>query len=320
MAATRLADVIVPEVFDPEVIERTSEKIAFIQSGVAQPVNNITIGEGKTIQLPFYQDLSGDDAVWDDTDDITLNKIGMGQDTAAVTTREKAFASTDLARALSGSDPMDAIAELVAGYWSRRYQTTLINIVTGMLSAANMTANALDISTLSGAASDIDGESFVDATQRLGDHSDALTDMLVHSATEASLRKQDLIDFIPDSEGKLTIRTFQGRVVHIDDSAPVSSTVYTTFLFGQGAVSFVDELVENANEPYRHPEKNGGTDALYTRRKYIMHPRGVKWNPASGVPASATPSNAEFADGANWTRVYEPQNIRMVKFDHTLAS
>lgn len=319
MAATKLADVIVPEVFDPEVIERTSQKIAFIQSGVATPVRDITIGEGLTIQLPFYQDLSGADEVWNDTDDITLNKIGMGQDTAAVLTREKAFASTSLARALSGSDPMDAIAELVAGYWARRYQTALINICDGMLSASNMTGNVYDIAGASGAASDIDGESFVDATNQLGDHSDALTDMAVHSATEASLRKQDLIDFIPDSEGKLTIRTFQGRVVHIDDGMPVSSTAYTTFLFGQGAVGFVDEMVEDANEPYRHPEKNGGTDALYTRRKFIMHPRGVQWSPTSGVPASATPSNAELANGANWNRVYEPQNIRMVKFQHTVT-
>lgn len=318
MAATKLADIIVPEVFNPNVIERTSEKIALLQSGVIQPITDIMIGEGETINLPFYQDLSGADNVWNDTSDITLNNINMARDTAVVLTREKAFASTDLARALGQDDPMDAISELVSGYWARRYQSALMSTLGGAMAAVGA-SNTLDISALSGAASNIDGEAFVDATQKLGDHSDALTDVVMHSATEASLRKQDLIDFIPDSEGKMTIRTFQGRRVHIDDGMPVTSGVYSTYLFAQGAVGLVEEEVENANEPYRHAEKNGGTDALYTRRKFVMHPRGVRWTPGSGVPTSATPSNAELGASGNWSRVYEPQNIRVVRFLHTVA-
>lgn len=317
MAETKLADVIVPEVFNPYVIERTAEKTALIQSGVIQPVSDIQIGKGTTINLPFFQDLDGADEVWDDANDITLNNIGTAQDTAAVLTREKAFGSTDLARALIGEDPMAAIGDLVGGYWARRNQTTLINTLNGAM--ASFADNTHDISALGGGADTIDGEAFVDATQKLGDRGDALTDIVMHSATEASLRVLNLIDFIPDSEGKLTIRTFQGRTVHVDDNSPVASSVYTTYLFGQGAVGFVDEMVPNANEPYRHPEKSGGTDALYTRRKMVMHPRGVRWTPGGGVPASATPSNAELADSDNWTRVWEAKNIRIVRFVHTLS-
>jgi len=234
-----------------------------------------------------------------------------------VLTREKAFASTDLARALGQDDPMGAIVELVSGYWARRYQATLIQTVEGAI--GSFADNTLDISALTGAASNIDGESFVDATVKLGDHSDALTDVVMHSATEASLRKQDLIDFIPDSEGKMTIRTFQGRRVHIDDGMPVDGSNYTTYLFAQGAVTWVEEMVPNANETYRHADKNGGTDALYTRRKFVMHPRGVAWSPASGVPASATPSNSELGSTGNWSKKYESQNIKIVRFIHTLA-
>ena len=42
----------------------------------------------------------------------------------------------------------------------------------------------------------------------------------MHSATEAALRKLDLIDFIPDSQGEAQIRTFQGRRVIVDDGWP----------------------------------------------------------------------------------------------------
>lgn len=319
MAAAKLADIIVPEVFGPNVTERTSEKTAFLQSGVIRQVGDIPIGSGTTIQLPFYQDLSGADEVWDDTDDVTLNKISMSQDTAAVLTRLKAWGASDLSAALGQDDPEDAIVDLVGEYWARRRQDTLIKMLEGAMAASDMTGNVSDISGLSGTASDISGSTFVDATQKLGDHSRSLSDVAVHSAVEASLRKNDLIDFLPDSEGKMTIESFQGRQLHVDDGLPVSSGTYTTYLFGQGAVNLVEEMPENANEVYRHPEKNGGTDALYTRRKFVLHPRGIRWTPGSGVPSSATPSNSELATSGNWDRVWEPQNIKIVQFKHTVA-
>jgi hypothetical protein len=312
MAATKLADVIVPEVFNPYVVERTAEKTALIQSGVIQPVSDIQIGEGTTINLPFFQDLSGADNLWVDTVDISLNKIDTEKDVAVVLTREKAFGASDLSASLSGSDPMAAIGSLIGGYWARRNQVTLINTLNGAMAAFN--DNTLDISGLGGATGDFDGESFIDAKQKLGDRSDSITDVAVHSATAAALGVLDLIDFIPDSEGKLTIRSFQGSRVHIDDNMPVTSGAYTSYLFGQGAVSFVDEMQPNANEAYRHPDKNGGTDALYTRRKFVMHPRGVAW---TGTAAAATPTNAELATSGNWARRWEAKNIRIVRFVHT---
>src|SRR4029079_13546828 len=72
------------------------------------------------------------------------------------------------------------------------------------------------------------------------DAADRLTAVAMHSGTEAALRKLDLIDFVPDSEGKPVLRTFQGRRVVVDDTLPTRAgttdgTVYTTYLFGQGA-------------------------------------------------------------------------------------
>lgn len=319
MAATKLSDIIVPEVFNPNAIERTSEKTALLQSGIIVEDPTIDIGEGETITLPFYQDLSGSDNVWDDTTDITLSSISMARDTAPVLTREASWGSSSLAKALGQDDPMDAILELVANFWARKRQTTLIKILGGAMAASDMTGNVSDISSASGTASDADGSTFVDATLKLGDHSDEITDIAVHSATEGALRKKDLIDFIPDSDGNLTIRTFQGRRMHRDDSLPVSGSTYTSYLFAQGSVSLVDEMVDDANEPYRHPEKNGGTDALYTRRKFVLHPRGIRWTPGSGVPSSATPSNSELNTSSNWDRVWEPENIRIVQWKHTNA-
>ena len=53
---------------------------------------------------------------------------------------------------------------------------------------------------------------------------------------------------------------------------------------------------------------------LINRRRYILHPRGVKFNSAS--VAGDSPTNAELENGANWTRVFENKNVRIVAIEH----
>jgi len=52
------------------------------------------------------------------------------------------------------------------------------------------------------------------------------------------------------------------------------------------------------------------------RRRFVLHPRGVKW---VGSPAGSSATNAELATGTNWVRVYEPKNVRIVAFKHKLG-
>ena len=140
--------------------------------------------------------------------------------------------------------PMAAIGDLVADYWARTDEGLIVSCLKGMFGAATMAGNLLAIHSESVAATTsatkLTGATFVDACAKLGDRGDRLTAVAMHSATEAALRKLDLIDFIPDSEGKAQIRVFQGRRVVVDDNLPTRAgstdgTVYTSYLFGQGA-------------------------------------------------------------------------------------
>src|SRR5678815_168686 len=98
--------------------------------------------------------------------------------------------------------------------------------------------------------------------RKLGDRGDRLTAVAMHSATEAALRKLDLIDFLPDSEGKMTIKTFQGRRVIVDDNLPTRAgatdgVVYTSYLFGPGAFARGNAPLEG------HPLESGfGTEGV----------------------------------------------------------
>ena len=149
----------------------------------------------------------------------------------------------------------------------------------------------------------------------------------MHSGTEAALKKLDLIDFLPDSEGKPSLASFQGRRVVVDDSLPTRAgstdgVVYTTYLFGPGA--FARGVAPLDSAPLQGGIGTEGVEmfrdalasdtGLINRRRYILHPRGVKFTSSS--VAGDSPSNAELETGANWTRVFENKNVRIVAVTH----
>ena len=319
MAATRLSDLIVPEVFNPYVIQRTAELSAFWQSGVVTEVPEISPGAsgGALVNMPFFNDLTGSEELLDEDDNLSVSNIAASKDVAVVHARGKAWGATDLSKAFSGADPMAAIGDLVADFWARRMQAVLISSLKGAMAAAS--SNVLDISALSGDASIIDGAAFVDATQVMGDSKDKLAAVAMHSAVTSWLKKNDLIDFVPDSEGKAELPFFQGKRVIEDDGMPVSSGVYTSYLFGAGAVGHALAETPVPTETDRLPLTGGGQDILVNRRHFVLHPRGIKWNPGSGVPAKQTPSNTELEASGNWTKVYDTKNIRIVKFVHKIG-
>ncbi len=321
---TKIADVIVPEVFNPYVIQRTMELSALVQSGIVQNLPEFDVlasAAARTVNMPFWQDLTGDDELLDDQNPLTPGKIEAAQDEAVILRRGRAWGANDLAANLAGDDPMKAIADLVAAYWARRMQAILLSKLGGVFGAATMGDNVYDITAAAVAADrTITALTFVDAAQRLGDAKEQLTGVLMHSATEASLSKQDLI-MVEPKEREVAVKTFMGKRVIVDDACPVAANGedYTTYLFGPGAIA-----LGNGNPVGFVPTevaRDGlaGEDYLINRKTLILHPRGIRWTPGAGVPAGVSPSNAELAAAANWTRVYEAKAIRIVAFVHKLA-
>ena len=315
MAKTQISDVIVPEVFNPYVVQRTMELSALYNSGIISnnpELDRLASSGGTTINMPYWEDLNGDDEVLSDDGALTPAKITAGQDIAVLLMRGKAWSANDLAKALSGDDPMAAIGDLVAEYWARRMQATAIKLLDGAFAASNMTNKVLDISSLGDDKAKINGENFLDALQLMGDAKDKLTGVIMHSATETQLRKNNLIQTELDSNNK-PISLFMEKRVIIDDSCPVSTGNYTTYLFGEGAIGLGNGGAPVPTETDR--DSLAGDDILINRKHYILHPRGVKW---IGSAAGSSPTNTELATGTNWSRVYEDKAIRMVKFVHKL--
>lgn len=318
MAKTQIADVIIPSKFNQYVINRTAELSALSQSGIISndpSLDALARGGGKVINMPYWNDLSGADQVLSDSTALTVNKITAGQDQAVLHLRGQAWSTNDLAHILAGSDPMAAIGDLVASYWARKRQELLFSTLKGVFAAGSMSTNLYDISGGTGAAAVISGNEVLNAKQKMGDAADKLTAISMHSAVFTLLQQQNLIAFIPNSQGVVNIPTYLGYRVIVDDGHAPATGVYTSYLFGQGAIGLGNGMHDHPVEVDR--DKLAGDDILINRQAFLLHPRGVKFTSSS--VAGAAPTNAEVETAANWTRVYDAKNIRIVKFMYKLA-
>jgi hypothetical protein len=333
---TSIVDVIVPTHFAPYVIERTAELSVFFRSGIVatdSEFDEIASMGGTINNMPFWQDIKDPSQVINDTTRLNVLKIVAANDQCITHNRGNAWSANDLAKYLSGDDPLGAIEDLVAEYWARDMEFMLLSSLTGIFGAASMASNVLDIhaDVVTGsltAANYLTGESYINGKFKLGDNAEKLVAIAVHSATEAALLKLDLIDFIPQSEGKPDLKKFQGLTVITDDHLPTftgtNQTWYQTILFGEGAFAlgtdkragdpvvggFGTWAVELGRDPL------GNQTNLINRKRFILHPRGVRFTNNTVAAPNPSPVNAELALAANWQRVYESKNVRMVSILH----
>src|SRR5690625_697035 len=323
MAVTRIADVIIPEVFDPYVIQRSMELSALFSSGIVENTSDfdaLANSGGKLIHMPYWNDLVGEAQVLSDSIPLDTKKITSSKDVARLHARGDAWAVNDLAHLLAGDDPMRAIGDLVAAYWAREFQRALLAELEGVFASSTMADNLLDITGETGDAATINGNTFIDATQLLGDAKGQLTGVLMHAATEAYVAKQHLIEYVQEAGESDRVPMYMGKRVVVDDGIPfdTASSETTTYLFGPGAIGFGNGDGLGAT-PTTEVDRDSlaGDDILINRRVFILHPRGIRWT--EGSVSGDFPTNSELADGDNWERVYEPKAIRVVAFKHKVA-
>ena len=333
---TQVSDVIVPEIFTPYSQQMTEEKSRLIQSGALArdaALDALLAGGGITFNVPSYKDLANDtDRVSDEgahmsyvtagADDPDPGKIGTSQEIAVRLSRNYSWSSTDLVSALLGEDPMAAIASRVSDYWRRRLQAVFIAEMTGVF--ADNTANdsgdyTNDIKGVgySAGVTDFSAEAFLDALVTMGDSQEDLGLVLVHSVVYNRMQKNNLIDFIPDARGEVSIPTFLGRSVVVDDGLPASAGVYESWIFGAGAVRLGVGTPKVATEVARHPGagNGGGQETLYNRVEWCIHPVGHAYigTPANGGPSNAATAN-NLAAAGSWNRVFpERKQIKIAR-------
>ena len=337
--ATRLGDLITPEIFTPYVAERTTELDAFLQSGVVAPMEQLNAFEdgGAYVNVPFFKaNLEGAFETLKDNKSLTPGKIEADKQVGVVLHRGRAFEVRDLAAIVSGSDPMAAIGDKLAAYIAHERQKDLISCLIGVFGAedkarsANAAFDELTLNTGNNRNPTVLSPTVVaDARAILGDQGDKLTAVVMHSAIYYSLVERRAIDFIYDNEGvpdtgaasgstapafgNVGVPTYMGlRVVVSDDVDKNGTTSYGTYFFAEGAVGSGTQL---ALRTERDRDILAKSDAMSFDLHYCYHPIGASYQTFANKDANgpANPERTDLENIANWIKVYEKKNIGIVK-------
>lgn len=328
MAVVQLSDVVIPDVYTSYQAVNNIENSAFVESGVIARnplLDQLADGPSDSFTVPYWKDLDQTVEVNysnDDPSDLAVpQKIGTGQWAARKAYVNQGWSSMDLVAEMLGTNPMQRIRNRTGTYFQRQFNRRVIAMASGVI-ADNIASNSgdmgLDVSIADGnaavAANKMSRSTFVAAAYTMGDMVESMLAFAVHSNVMKTMVDNDDIDFIPDSKGQLTIPTFLGRRVIVDDTMPVvaggtSGFVYTSILFGAGFAGFgkgtpttpvaVDRVEASGN--------GGGQETLWERNTWLIHPFGCEW--VEGTLAEQSPTIADLKLAAHWNRVLARKNV-----------
>jgi hypothetical protein len=330
MATTQLSDIIDVTVFRDLPQVAGPEKTALFESGVIARsglLDELANAPGKIAELPFWNDLDGSVEVNYSSDDPTSSatpqKITQGEQIARKAFVNQGWQAADLASELAqGATAMEAIRARVDRYFERQWQRRLIATSNGVLAdnVANDSGDmVIDVAAEAIASQDADSlfnrDAFTEAVFTMGDAASALSSIAVHSAVMQQMVKNDDIVYIPDSEGRLTIPTYMGLRVVVDDGLTVTAGStdgfkYTSVIYGAGAFGWGEGSPMVPVEVDREAAQGdgGGIETLWVRNTWILHPFGFQ---STVSPAADSATLAELAAAAAFDRVLDRKLIPM---------
>ena len=333
--ATLRSDIIIPEVFTPYVIEQTTQRDAFLASGVVQPMAELNATEGGDfISVPFWKaNLSGDFEVLSDSSSLTPGKITADKQVGVILHRGRAFEARDLAALAAGADPMAAIGAKLGEYIANQRQKDLISCLKGVFGSLNTNTSSsaffdLTIDSESGdTPTALSPRHVAEARAILGDQGQKLTAVAMHSKVFYDLVERRAIDYVSTDDARGTSTTQSGgsmaaayggivdvptymglRVIVSDDvetAGSGASTEYGTYFFTQGAVASGEQA---GTEIETDRDILAKSDAMAVDLHYCYHPVGAKW-----AVTTVNPTRAQLETVANWSKVYELKNIGIVR-------
>ena len=231
--------------------------------------------------------------------------------------RAQSWGEYDFASDITGTNFM-AEAQEVKDYWDEQRQSTVLSILKGIFSmsggvnGAFVTKHTYDITGETDA--NLGADSLNKAAQKaLGDKKGQFDVIFMHSAVSTNLEGLNLINFLKytDASGierDLTIGTFNGKLVVVDDEMPVAEVTegsgdnattynaYTSYVFKKGFFEYEDIGAEVPSEIARNAYSKGGKNDLITRIREMIVPMYISYTGTGTV----SPTKANLESGSNW--------------------
>ena len=309
--------------------------------------------------------LDGDAVNYDGETDITATSTKTFEQGMVVIGRAKAWTEKDFSYDVTGGvDFMGNVSAQVAEYKDTLDQKTLLSILKGVfampttdkknkefvdkhstLIRGNMTATTLNSAV----------------NKACGANKKKFSLVFMHSDVATNLENMKLLEYMKQTDGDgiqkdLTLATWNGRVVVVDDDLPavagyadadadtpgalkvttagsganeikksdaapyfgtkgsltadtdyvIPVTQYTTYIMGNGAISYEDIGAKVPYEMARDPKTKGGEDTLYMRQRKVFSPFGISYEKKTQPKLS--PTDTELENGENWTLVHSGES------------
>ena len=279
--------------------------------------------------LPMFGRIGGVPQNYDGQTDRKAQRTSTYDRGVIVAGRMQSWREMDFSEDITaGVSFMDNVARQVSSYWETIDQNTLMYILDGIFSMTGtdnekfINAHTYDISSRTGTNvqgypnNAVSAESLNNAVQRAsGDNKSIFGLVILHSAVATHLENQGLLTYFKynDANGmerELSMGTWNGRTVLIDDSMPTAdigggNMLYTSYVLGNGAFDYEDV---GAVTPYYmnfDPFEGGGVTFLHTTQRKVFAPYGISFTNAE--KASLSPTDAELRLGRNWTLVNDSE-------------
>ena len=329
MAITQIANIYEPTPFNKALSLDIIRNNEFLNSGLiyqSSELSTLAAVGGRIVHLPFWNPLGIAEPNYstDDATTSTAKNITMDNMKAVRHTNNESWATANLTRAIAGStdgDPIDVIVRQVSKYWqtdiSRRISSSLAGIILdNIANDSGDMVNDVASETIAGqsATTRISAENIIDTMATMGEVLNELTGIIMHRVVYTTLQKLNLIDFIPDSEGRVNIPTYLGMRVFVDNytttrAGTTDGTVYYTYLFGSGAIAYSDiqAPVPSALDRKEDAGTGEGIETLFSRNHKVVHPMGFDWQ----LTAGTDPTYATLALATSWDRVYDRDQIKI---------
>lgn len=346
MAVLR-SDVIIPEVFTPYLIEATTVRNSLLMSGVVAPLDALNVDQGgDKVTIPNWKaNLIGDAERLTDTTSLTPSKITADKQVGVVLHRGRAWESRDLARLAAGSDPMGAIGAKVADYIANEQQKDLIASLSGVFGALGSSNSgaafaALSVDATGSNETNLGPRQIAAAEVILQEDADKLGAIVMHPMVYADLKERKAIDFVTATDARVTssgvlsanldalnafggsvaaaytaniavpfymgMRVIRSKDVPVTGSSP--NKKFACYVMASGAVGTGQQAALRSETDRDILAKS---DAMSVDWHNVYHPLGARW------VGPVNPTTADLATAANWEKVFETENIGIVRITVT---
>lgn len=333
---TILSDVVFRDELRDYISVNTAERTAFFQSGILTNNNDMSAllaSPSNTFTIPWWVDLDASVESNYSNDVYTDIATPLSVATASMQARaaylNEGWNCMNLVKNITKQDPLEFVASRLMSYWERVAQRRAIATTIGIYND-NVAGNSGDMVVDAGGI--INAAAIIRARATMGDYTGQLGGLSViamHSAVHTELSILNMIDYTPIADQVPEFGRFQNMVVVLDDGLPVIPAVpadpgpaapakYLSVIFGPGALGYAEEQPagEDGLEYERAPDRGngGGSETLWTRRNYVIHPLGFSFLSATitGTPTTTRPISANWSDLAlatNWERKFDRKQV-----------